>query len=225
MCFVAAADRVYAQPATITGGIGSTSKNQSLLHSAKKLGIDVEVISAGKNAGMHSEFVTLSKEQRQIRQRLIDRQAGSQHTSDFTIVLSTGSCHAVTLSCNTLNRAGKGVFLHMDSLQHAVIEQKCQNLFITCYAYNCLGFKQTLSSSSCVHDHVHRHVSSRLMHSHVGQATFCFCSSLTCFAHMRAQSCLGQKYLMSTITNMFKMFLAICTRLNCEKAKVAFAHL
>ena len=79
LCFAAAADRVYAQPATITGAIGSTVKEQSLLHSAKKLGVDVEVISAGKNAAMCSDFTTLSKEQRQIRQHHVDRQVRLQH--------------------------------------------------------------------------------------------------------------------------------------------------
>ncbi len=79
LCFAAAADRVYAQPGTITGGIGSTLKEQSLLHSAKKLGVDVEVISAGKNAAMCSDFTTLSKEQCQIRQRHVDRQVSATH--------------------------------------------------------------------------------------------------------------------------------------------------
>ena len=78
LCSAAAADRVYAQPATITGGIGSTLKEQNLLHSAKKLGVDVEVISTGKNAAMCSDFTTLSREQRQIRQRHVDRQVRLQ---------------------------------------------------------------------------------------------------------------------------------------------------
>jgi len=59
-----AADSIVAQPGTLTGSIGVIGGKFKLTGLYRKLGIEVETVSRGKNSLMSSPFASLTREQR-----------------------------------------------------------------------------------------------------------------------------------------------------------------
>src|SRR6185436_16569611 len=67
-----AADKIYANPGTLTGSIGvifETGNVQSLL---KKIGVKVQPIKSAEHKDIGSPFKTMSVQERQILQSIID---------------------------------------------------------------------------------------------------------------------------------------------------------
>jgi protease-4 len=67
------ADKIVALPATLTGSIGVISEIPNLKGLFDKLGIDVEVFTAGKHKDMFAGFRELSPEEEAIMQEITDQ--------------------------------------------------------------------------------------------------------------------------------------------------------
>lgn len=68
----ARADRIVANPATITGSIGVIIQTQHLVGLYEKLGIDTETIKSGPHKDMGSPTRPLTPEERRIFQSMVD---------------------------------------------------------------------------------------------------------------------------------------------------------
>ena len=71
-----AADRITAQPTTITGSIGVTMLRIDATGLMQKIGVQALEISSGAEKGMGSPFRTMSPEERKIFQGMIDSMYG-----------------------------------------------------------------------------------------------------------------------------------------------------
>ncbi len=67
-----AAEKIYANPATITGSIGVISQSTKLEGLYKKVGLEAEVIKSGKHKDIGSPYRDMTAEERKILQDLID---------------------------------------------------------------------------------------------------------------------------------------------------------
>ena len=68
----AAADRIVAQPGTITGSIGVIDGKLNWAPALKQLGIDVETVSVGKNALVDSWYTGITRKQRRWADSTMD---------------------------------------------------------------------------------------------------------------------------------------------------------
>lgn len=68
-----AADRIIAQPGTITGSIGVAHGRLKLGRGLKDWGIDVDTVSVGKNAAAADEYTDLTPDQRRNIDRHVDQ--------------------------------------------------------------------------------------------------------------------------------------------------------
>jgi protease-4 len=68
----AGADRVYANPGTLTGSIGVVMQMANLEGLLKKVGVDYVVVKAGRYKDVGSFARTMSPEERQVLQALLD---------------------------------------------------------------------------------------------------------------------------------------------------------
>ena len=59
-----AADRIIAQPGTITGSIGVACRSLKIGRGLKDWGIDVETVSVGRNAAAADVYTDLTPDQR-----------------------------------------------------------------------------------------------------------------------------------------------------------------
>lgn len=66
------ADRIFAEPGTLTGSIGVVSVRFALEGLFKKVGVNTEVIQRGKNSGLLSTTTPLSDTERTALQALLD---------------------------------------------------------------------------------------------------------------------------------------------------------
>lgn len=67
-----AADRIYAQPVTITGSLAVVSLFPNLSELGRKIGVDVNVVKSGKWKDMGSMWRKMSPEERAIFQGVVD---------------------------------------------------------------------------------------------------------------------------------------------------------
>jgi protease-4 len=75
----AAADRIVAQPGTITGSIGVIDGKLNLAPALKQFGIDVETVSVGKNALMESWYTGVTRQQQRWADSILDRLIHHHH--------------------------------------------------------------------------------------------------------------------------------------------------
>lgn len=69
----AAADRIVAQPGTLTGSIGVADIKPNLTPALKQVGINVEAVSVGKHARMESYFTGVTKQEHRWAESTMDR--------------------------------------------------------------------------------------------------------------------------------------------------------
>jgi protease-4 len=69
---VAAADKIYASPASIVGSIGVLMDGFGFVDGMKKLGIERRLLTAGKNKGMLDPFSPLDTNARRHAQQMLD---------------------------------------------------------------------------------------------------------------------------------------------------------
>lgn len=69
---VAAADRIYASPASIVGSIGVLMDGFGFVDGMKKLGIERRLLTAGENKGMLDPFSPLDSRARRHAQKMLD---------------------------------------------------------------------------------------------------------------------------------------------------------
>jgi protease-4 len=69
---VAAADKIYASPASIVGSIGVLMDGFGFVDGMKKLGIERRLLTAGKNKGMLDPFSPLDTKARGHAQKMLD---------------------------------------------------------------------------------------------------------------------------------------------------------
>ncbi len=81
----AAADKIYAEPATMTGSIGVISVLPNVEGLADKVGVKMIIVKSGPHKDESYGFRDLSEEERQIWQQLID-----EAYEDFAGVVATG---------------------------------------------------------------------------------------------------------------------------------------
>lgn len=81
----AAADKIYANPATLTGSIGVIAQFTKVQGLFDKLGMETTVIKSGKFKDIGSPYRATSAEERELLQRLID-----DTYLDFIKAVSTG---------------------------------------------------------------------------------------------------------------------------------------
>lgn len=67
-----AAEKIYANPATITGSIGVISQSTKIGGLYKKVGLEAEIIKSGKHKDIGSPYRDMTAEERTILQALID---------------------------------------------------------------------------------------------------------------------------------------------------------
>ena len=75
----AAADRIVAQPGTITGSIGVIDGKLNLAPALRQLGIDVESVSEGKNALVDSWYNGFTRKQKRWSDSMLDRLVYHHH--------------------------------------------------------------------------------------------------------------------------------------------------
>ena len=68
-----AADRIIAQPGTITGSIGIASGGLKIGRGLKDWGIDVDTVSVGRNAAAADLYTNLTSDQRQNINHHVDQ--------------------------------------------------------------------------------------------------------------------------------------------------------
>jgi protease-4 len=68
----AAADKIYASPASIVGSIGVIYTGFGATEAMKKLGLESRLIISGKNKAMGFPFVAENKDQTQMQQKMLD---------------------------------------------------------------------------------------------------------------------------------------------------------
>ena len=68
-----AADRIIAQPGTITGSIGVAQGRIKIGRGLKDWGIDVDSVSVGRNAAAEDHYTDLTTEQHQNIDRHVDQ--------------------------------------------------------------------------------------------------------------------------------------------------------
>ena len=73
MLFAASANKIVAQPGTITGSIGVAFGKFNAAQALKDQGVDVDTVAIGKNATASSPFHDFTKEQRSQVNLLMDR--------------------------------------------------------------------------------------------------------------------------------------------------------
>lgn len=66
------ADRIFAEPGTVTGSIGVVSGKLALQGLYDKIGMNVDTISRGKNSGMFSTTNTFTESEREAMQALME---------------------------------------------------------------------------------------------------------------------------------------------------------
>lgn len=76
------ADKIVAQPGTLTGSIGVVRKGLNLAPALKKAGVDVDSVTVGKHALIHSSF----KSRTRGEARMLDAWTDRLH-------LGTNACH------------------------------------------------------------------------------------------------------------------------------------
>ena len=69
---VAAADKIYASPASIVGSIGVLMDGFGFVDSMKKLGIERRLLTAGENKGILDPFSPLDSKSRRHAQKMLD---------------------------------------------------------------------------------------------------------------------------------------------------------
>ena len=69
---VAAADKIYASPASIVGSIGVLMDGFGFVDGMKKLGIERRLLTAGENKGMLDPFSPLDSKARRHAQKMLD---------------------------------------------------------------------------------------------------------------------------------------------------------
>ena len=69
----AAADKVVAQPGTLTGSIGVADGKLNFAPALKQLGVNVEAVSVGKHALMHSYFTGSNRQEDRWINTMLDR--------------------------------------------------------------------------------------------------------------------------------------------------------
>src|SRR4030042_4010574 len=69
---VAAADKIYASPASIVGSIGVLMDGFGFVDSMKKLGIERRLLTSGENKGMLDPFSPLDSKTRRHAQKMLD---------------------------------------------------------------------------------------------------------------------------------------------------------
>jgi protease IV len=69
----AAANKIYANPASIVGSIGVIYTGFGLTGLMQKMGVDSRLITAGKNKAMGYPFIPENKEQSQMQQKMLDQ--------------------------------------------------------------------------------------------------------------------------------------------------------
>jgi len=69
---VAAADKIYASPASIVGSIGVLMDGFGFVDSMQKLGIERRLLTAGENKGMLDPFSPLDSKARRHAQKMLD---------------------------------------------------------------------------------------------------------------------------------------------------------
>ena len=72
-CDAASADKIVAQPGTITGSIGVAFGKFNASQALKDQGVNVDTVAVGKNATAQSLFHDFTKEQRRQVNVLMDR--------------------------------------------------------------------------------------------------------------------------------------------------------
>jgi protease-4 len=68
----APADKIVANPGTLTGSIGVIMEIPNVSGLMKKIGVSAEIIKSGKNKDIASMYKSLTKEQRDILQEVLD---------------------------------------------------------------------------------------------------------------------------------------------------------
>jgi protease-4 len=69
----AAADKIYASPASIVGSIGVIYTGFGLTELMQKIGVDSRLLIAGKNKAMGYPFVAVNKTQTVMQQQMLDK--------------------------------------------------------------------------------------------------------------------------------------------------------
>ncbi|KAL0050980.1 hypothetical protein WJX82_011683 [Trebouxia sp. C0006] len=111
----ASADKIVAQPGTITGSIGVAFGKFNAAQALKDQGINVDTVAVGRNATAQSLFHDFTKEQRRQVNVLMDRTYGH-----FLSRVSVG--RNMTLS-ETREVAKGRVWTGEDALQHGLVDQ------------------------------------------------------------------------------------------------------
>lgn len=75
MCAAAGANKIVAQPGTITGSIGVVFGKLDVSQALREQGINVGTVAVGKNATASSPFHDFTKEQQRHVNAMIDRSA------------------------------------------------------------------------------------------------------------------------------------------------------
>ncbi|HEX6961248.1 MAG TPA: signal peptide peptidase SppA, partial [Lacipirellula sp.] len=65
------ADRIFAEPGTVTGSIGVVGGKMAMKGLFDKLGIDTESIARGENSGMFSSTAKFSKSEREVVEKMM----------------------------------------------------------------------------------------------------------------------------------------------------------
>lgn len=76
-CAAAGANKIVAQPGTITGSIGVAFGKFNVSQALRDQGISVDTIAVGKNATSSSSFHDFTKEQQRQVNTMIDRSASA----------------------------------------------------------------------------------------------------------------------------------------------------
>jgi protease-4 len=69
---IAAADKIYASPASLVGSIGVLMDGFGFVDGMKKLGIERRLLTSGRNKGMLDPFSPLDPKARQYAQKMLD---------------------------------------------------------------------------------------------------------------------------------------------------------
>lgn len=130
----ASADKIVAQPGTITGSIGVAFGKFNASQALKDQGINVDTIAVGKNATAQSLFHDFTKEQRRQVNVLMDRTYGH-----FLSRVSVGR----NMTLSETRKVAKGrVWTGEDALQHGLVDQLGGLADAVCLAKQQAGLSQ-----------------------------------------------------------------------------------
>lgn len=89
LCLAAAANKIVAQPGTLTGSIGVLCGHPYLTAAFKKFGVNVESVTLGKHALMYSLYHKLTPEETRIRDASADRFVRTERVITSCLVLKS----------------------------------------------------------------------------------------------------------------------------------------